>query len=131
VGERNTVQRQIIIDTLKSVDNHPSVDELYSMIQEKHPSISKATVYRNVRQLADRGIILQIAVTNDVSRYDGCATEHYHFICESCGQIFDINIGQSNDSDILSALIQDKSGHKVNRCMTSFFGECTDCINKE
>jgi len=110
-----------------SVDTHPSVDELFSMIQEIHPSISKATVYRNVRQLADKGVILQIAVTNDVSRYDGCAKPHYHFICENCDKIIDINIDYPDDSVELSAMIQNQSGHRVDRCMTSFFGVCADC----
>ena len=122
---RSTVQKQIILDTLKSIHTHPSVDDLYTEITKKHPSISKATVYRNLRRLAEKGIIIQIAVANVVARFDGCIDHHHHFICNSCGGIFDVFV--DDDFKALSAVIQDKYNYKVNSCTTAFFGTCLDC----
>ena len=133
-NQRKTIQKQIILDAIRSVDTHPSVEELYSEIHKKHPSISKATIYRNVRQLAEKGIILHIAVANDVSRYDGCTDFHQHFICNICGKVFDINIDQyqdhnnNNDYERLGTAIQNKYGYKVDRCMISFVGVCLGCV---
>ena len=127
MNERNTVQKQIILDELRSVDTHPSVDELYAEIQKKHPSISKATIYRNLRQLAEKGVVLQIAIANDVSRYDGCTDFHHHFICNHCGKVFDVYTNRTDDHETLGSDIQSKYGYKVDRCMTSFIGTCLDC----
>ena len=125
---RKTVQKQIILDTLQSINTHPSVDELYAEIQKSHPSISKATVYRNMRQLAEKNVVLQIAVANDVVRYDGCTAFHHHFICNDCRRVFDIYIDHADDSKQLGTIIQSKYRYKVDRCMTSFMGTCLECI---
>jgi len=122
------VQKQIILDTLKSFSTHPSADELHSEIIKSHPSISKATVYRNMRHLAEKGAIIQIAVANDVARYDGCVDCHQHFICEKCGGIFDVHIGGDDDSEKLNDAVRNKYGYQVDKCITSFTGTCLDCI---
>ena len=127
MSERNTIQKQIIMDTLKSVNTHPSVEEMYAMIKEKHPSISKATVYRNMRQLAEKGKILQIAVANDVFRFDGYAEDHFHFICGKCNKIYDVDVGAPDDFNKLNPQVQEKYGFEVGRCVTSFFGVCKEC----
>ena len=69
--ERNTVQRKILLDSLMKLNTHPTIEELYSEIHEEHPSISKTTVYRNLRQLARNGIIRQVSLSDGLERYDG------------------------------------------------------------
>ena len=127
---RNTIQKQIVLDTLKSINSHPSVDELYSLIKEKHPSISKATVYRNVHKLAETGEILQVNIANDVSRYDGCTNPHHHFVCKSCSKIFDIHLDEDDNSDKIKNLVSNKYGFKLDKCVTSLFGVCSICVVK-
>ena len=129
--QRNTIQRQIILDALKSTDAHPSVDMLYAEIQKNHPSISKATVYRNLRLLAEKGDVLQIAVANDVARYDGCTDFHHHFLCDACGRILDIYINSDADFESIAAKTQVKYGHVVDKSMTTFFGVCADCDDEQ
>ena len=45
---RNTVQRQIVLQAVRSLHDHPTADSVYAVIAAEHPSISKATVYRNL-----------------------------------------------------------------------------------
>ena len=90
--QRNTVQRQIIFDMLKQFDIHPTVDELYMEIKKSHPAISKTTIYRNLRQLAQVGQIGKVALPDDADRYDKRADRHYHFLCKKCGTLFDVDI---------------------------------------
>ncbi|MCL2203558.1 MAG: transcriptional repressor [Defluviitaleaceae bacterium] len=127
MGERNTVQKQIILDTLKRFDAHPSVDELHAEIKKSHPAISKATVYRNLKQLAEKGVVMQIAVANDVARYDGGTDFHHHFICDVCGGVYDIDAERGEAPADSYARIQKKYGFAVERSMTSFFGMCAAC----
>jgi len=106
---------------------HPSVDDLYDELKKKHPSISKATVYRNMRSFVEKGIALQVAVTGDASRFDGCTDFHFHFICNDCRKVIDLQIDGADDSEKLNNIVQNQYGFKVDKQLTSFFGTCLDC----
>jgi len=124
-AKRNTIQRQIIIDTLKSFTSHPSVDMLYHEICKTHPTISKATVYRNLRQLSKEGVILQLAVSDDVARYDGCTDVHYHFACKACNKIIDLEM---DSIPAIDSLVQEKYGIAVDGHEILFSGTCEGCM---
>jgi len=121
--KRKTLQRQIILDTIKSLDIHPTAEELYLEIQKTHPIVGKSTVYRNLRQLAQDGIITQIFVEG-VARYDKNPKLHYHFICEICRKIFDIELG---GIDSFNSIIESKYGFKAIRHDIEFSGACSNC----
>ena len=121
---RNTIQRQIILDALKSIGDHPSAEALYAEIQKNYPSISKATVYRNLRQLSEAGMISQLAVIDDVARYDGRTDTHYHCNCKVCGAVFDAEIDCFAG---IGDIIRDKHGFDVDRHDVMFTGTCRDC----
>ena len=53
-------QREIILETLESTNTHPTAEELYNTVHEKHPKISKSTVYRNINILVEDGVITKI-----------------------------------------------------------------------
>jgi len=122
--QRNTVQRQIIFDTLNNFITHPTVDELYSEIQKRHPSISKTTIYRNLRQLAQGGQIGRVALPDDVERYDKRTDKHYHFQCESCGKLLDVDIDYL---DGINEKVQEKYGFQVDKHDIVFMGVCPQC----
>ena len=60
---RNTIQRQIVLQAVNQMHNHPTADAIYAVIAAQHPTISKATVYRNLNQLASQGEILRVPIT--------------------------------------------------------------------
>ncbi|MCL2843057.1 MAG: transcriptional repressor [Oscillospiraceae bacterium] len=122
---RHTIQRQIILDTLQSLDTHPSAEDLYGMIQQIHPTISKATVYRNLRQMADNGTIAQVAVTDGVARYDGCVMPHCHFICDTCNRVIDVETESTTEQHVARCV--DLCEHRVRRHAVLLFGVCFDC----
>jgi len=124
-AKRNTIQRQIILDTLRSFDIHPSVDILYAEIIKIHPTISKATVYRNLRQLAEEGEITHLAVTDDVARYDGNATPHYHFACKLCYKIIDLEMPCVEG---INDIVQRNHGINVDKHEILFLGTCGECM---
>ncbi|MCL2003333.1 MAG: transcriptional repressor [Oscillospiraceae bacterium] len=125
-AQRNTVQRQIILDTLKMLRTHPTVDEVYSEVHKTHPTISKTTVYRNLRQLAESGGARRLSLSDSLERYDGTAKQHYHFKCDGCGSISDVEI------EILSGLncvVQQKYGLQVDAHDIMFWGLCLKCAS--
>ena len=123
VAKRNTLQRQIILDTIKSTKTHPSAEELYFEVQKSYSAIGKSTVYRHLRELLNENIIAQLTV-DGVTRYDKNAEFHCHLICEKCGKIFDIEMDIVSGAD---EVIMEKYGFSVNRREVEFFGACTDC----
>ena len=86
--ERLTNQKQLILEYLRSVKNHPSAEEIFTEIRKKLPRISLATVYRNLENFAERGSALRIS--GEVKRYDGDISIHHHFMCQECKKVFDI-----------------------------------------
>jgi len=117
--ERLTCQKQIILDYLKSVHTHPSAEAVYKEVKKKLPRISRATVYRILNNLKNKGKVQEICA--DVSHYDGEVSMHAHFICNNCQKIFDVP-GQCN----LIKKTKTKIG-KINKCQIFFYGICKKC----
>jgi len=125
--QRNTIQRKIILDVLIKINTHPTVDEIYAEIHKEHPSISKATVYRNLRQLAQNKTIRQVSLPDGLDRYDGNAYRHYHFKCRNCGSIFDVDIEYIAGLD---ETVRNKYGFQIDEHDVVFSGVCIKCKNK-
>lgn len=121
---RNTVQRQIVLQTVQTMRNHPTADAIYEVIQAVHPSISKATVYRNLHQLAEQGKIRQISVPNGADHFDFCTENHYHVCCTHCGAVLDVHMRPIEN---LLHLIEDSSGAVIQKYNILFEGICSDC----
>ena len=64
---RNTIQRQIVLQAVNQMHNHPTADAIYAVIAAQHPTISKATGYRNLNQLAAQGEMLRVPVPKPAS----------------------------------------------------------------
>ena len=87
---RNTIQRQIVLQAVNQMHNHPTADAIYAVIAAQHPTISKATVYRNLNQLAAQGEILRVPVPTGADHFDFNIKPHYHVRCTKCGGVFDV-----------------------------------------
>jgi len=128
ISQRNTVQRQIILDALRNLKTHPAIDEIYAEIHKEHPSISKTTVYRNLRKIANDGLIRKVSLPDGLERYDGCIDPHYHFKCKECGGIFDVNIQYLTD---INDMVHAKHGFSVDEHDMVFSGLCVKCKLKK
>ena len=49
--KRNTIQKQLVLDAVAQLADHPTADEVYAHIAQKHPTVSKATVDVYKRQV--------------------------------------------------------------------------------
>lgn len=125
-GLRNTVQRDIILQAVRELKNHPTADEVYKKISETHPRISRATVYRNLRFLAESGQISQIKLCTGADRFDHCCGNHCHIQCESCGKVYDIDAQVPHRC----CFTQNLNGFEVHSCEVVFSGICPDCLAK-
>lgn len=116
-------QRDIILNTLKENVVHPNAEYLYNKVHKIEPSISKGTLYRNLNQLAKKGIIKKIDGLETSAHFDHNTHEHYHFICEKCKRIYDIDkdtVGQLSSSCL-------PEGFQTTWQDIIFRGTCPEC----
>jgi Fur family peroxide stress response transcriptional regulator len=119
-------QREAIISFLKTRTDHPTADVVYQNISETIPNISLGTVYRNLNQLADAGVILRFTVNGRTDRYDADTSPHCHFICKCCGAVKDIFI---NPTEKLIEEASSISCDSIENVSVFFHGICEDCNN--
>lgn len=86
--ERLTNQKQFILNYLNSTKIHPTAEEVYLNVKKQLPRISRGTIYRNLESFTKTGKILEISGTT--KRFDGDISDHQHFVCNSCGKVYDI-----------------------------------------
>lgn len=121
---RNSKQRQRILGLLKTTKNHPTASWIYEKLKPDFPSLSLGNVYRNLKILVELGCIQELKFGSTFDRYDGNVNPHYHFICEKCGQILDIELGHRQD---LNQMVENNINCKVNNHRLEFFGYCNEC----
>ena len=124
---RNTIQKQIIMDSIKNTKTHPTAYELYEIVKEKNPNIGQATVYRTLKSMVNDKSIIVIALENGINRYDGDISPHSHLICSVCGKTTDIfNYDTNNINEI-----EKKYGCKISTKNIIYNGMCKNCLKKE
>ena len=123
---RNTIQKSLILNAVKELDIHASAEQVYEYVVAIHPSISKATVYRNLGQMVDSGELLNIGNFYGPSHYDHNTHEHYHFICEGCKRVFDINACFPELDEI-----ENDDGLEIKGHQLSFSGLCSECNGED
>jgi len=124
---RETRQREAILNVLRSADSHPTADWIYDEVRKAIPNISKGTVYRNLKILRETGEISELNLSGTVSRFEGRQENHYHFRCEKCGRVFDLDEPVNNELD---ERVARKTGFKISYHQLEFRGLCKDCQQK-
>ncbi len=122
---KHSRQRDAVYDNLCLRKDHPTAEEIYLSLKPILPTLSLATVYRNLSMLEDEGKIIRIG-SGGTARYDADMSEHQHLLCEKCGKVFDIMIKCDG--------IIDKGAEKFNGKIDSYSvlykGCCSDCLGK-
>ncbi|WP_320130751.1 transcriptional repressor [uncultured Sphaerochaeta sp.] len=124
---RKTIQKELVHEAVMVSCDHPTAEQIYDSIILKHPTISKATVYRNLNLLVEDGIILRVRVLGGPDHFDKTIRPHYHIQCRVCKRVDDIEV--SPDLGIQTKIINAK-GFEVDSYEIVFTGICPDCLEK-
>jgi len=119
---RNTVQRQIILDAINNLANHPTAEDVYLHVVKTHPTISKATVYRNLAVSVENGEISAVGIFDGAMRFDHRKDEHFHFVCDGCKKLIDV------PSFDLKANLTPLSDLSITKVELTLRGLCKDCV---
>ncbi|MBM3118630.1 MAG: transcriptional repressor [Chloroflexi bacterium] len=121
---RRTKQKEAILKVLRGTRSHPTADWIYGEVKKEIPNISLGTVYRNLGLLSQSGEILELELCGTYSRFDGRRDSHYHFRCENCGRVFDVDEPVNEEID---GRIARKTGFRVKYHRLEFRGVCKEC----
>lgn len=120
-----TPQRMAIYSYLVSTDAHPSVETIYNAVKSDNPSISLATVYKNLATLRDANLIVEFNVGEDSHRYDVNTKPHTHLVCKQCHNVYDYfeNISLDNIIDT----VENKLNFSIEKQEVNLYGICDKC----
>ena len=122
-GIKPTIQRIKIYKYLTEHRTHPDVETIYNDLVKELPTISKTTIYNTLKEFAEKNLVLEIPLETKLC-FDGYTQPHSHFICEKCGEVYDLNIEYS------FAKRQKIDGHLVKKFCGIFKGICRECKKK-
>ncbi|MCX6732664.1 MAG: Fur family transcriptional regulator [Candidatus Roizmanbacteria bacterium] len=121
-GQRLTSQKKEVIQVLQK--KPLTVLQILTLVKSKKGMIDKVTVYRILTSFVKLGIVKEINLGAREVRYELTNCEHHHhLVCESCGQIEDIQLCE----DALLKEVQQQSQFKVKEHSLEFFGTCKKC----
>lgn len=126
MNNRRSKQRETILRILRATTSHPTAEWIYDQTRKEIPSISLGTVYRNLKLLKDSGGILQLDINPSLSRYDGNPNNHYHFRCEGCDRVFDVDMPMISNID---EEVTHSTGFHVSHHILEFRGLCQECAH--
>ena len=126
--QRFSRKRQAILDCLRSTTSHPTAEWIYNRLRQDYPDLSLATVYRNLGQMKEAGLVLSVGTVQGQERFDGNTAPHTHAVCTGCGRVTDVT-----DVPVPTELISQTErslGFTVTGMSLLFTGECCECRKK-
>jgi Fur family peroxide stress response transcriptional regulator len=124
-GLAMTHQRWVIYRTLAGTSQHPTPEETFEQVCQEIPSISLATIYKNIKTFLDAGLLREVSTPDQTMRLDANLESHYHLVCASCGTILDIS------EDSVAPVHLKKTpprGFRVESYNVNFLGFCGQCL---
>jgi Fur family peroxide stress response transcriptional regulator len=91
-GLRLTRQRQQVFEVVVESHDHPTAEQIFDRAKKANPEISFATVYNCLSVLVECGLVRQVILDRAPVRFCPNMREHWHFFCENCGEVLDIDV---------------------------------------
>ena len=117
-----TPQRILILEVIKEA-GHATIEYIYSEVKKQYPSISIATVYKNIHSLYEKGVLREINPRNDKAFYEIAIHNHAHFICTVCNTIYDI---EPCESTVIQQCFKETPG-TISELEFNVYGVCNNC----
>jgi Fur family ferric uptake transcriptional regulator len=122
---KRSEQREVILDTFLRSERHLSVDDLLRLVQKRRSDIGRTTVYRTLKLLQSAGLATELVLQGQTRFEREYKREHHdHFICKSCGEIFEFS---SPEIERIQDEIAADIGFVIDGHRHQIFGFCREC----
>ena len=123
---RHSKQRERIFEILKNTGIHPTANWIYNQLKNEFPNLSMGTVYRNLNILIEQGYVKKIDFASTFGRFEANIHPHYHFICEKCGAVKDLDMPIDKS---LNEKVNQQTNYQTKHHRIEFYGICDECKN--
>jgi Fur family peroxide stress response transcriptional regulator len=127
-GLRLTPQRDVLLRALSEASGHPTADDLVKAVRRVLPTVSHATVYRNVQELLAAGLIGTLERSGAAVQFEVNPEHHHHFLCQKCGEVWDVYLEEVEVS--LDRHRTPLTGFRIERRDVQLHGVCARCRNR-
>lgn len=133
MGLKVTDQRLMIINCLhdsesRSGERHVTAQELFEKVAKRDSSIGFATVYRFLRDLANKNFVTEVRMGGGASRYELTTREHHdHLTCTKCGKIQEF---ENKKIEKLQVQVAEYFGFVLTNHILELYGLCSTCHTK-
>jgi Fe2+ or Zn2+ uptake regulation protein len=124
-GLRLTPQRDMLLRVLSEMTGHPTADDLVQKVRAVLPSVSHATVYRNLQELVRAGLLGMLERAGGAVQFEINPDDHHHFVCRKCARVWDVYL-----ADVGFRVDRRKShlkGFKIDHGEVQLHGLCAHC----
>ncbi|CAA6828260.1 MAG: Ferric uptake regulation protein [uncultured Sulfurovum sp.] len=126
-GLKATFQRTAILEHIEQ-HGHMSIDAIYEEVVKLYPSLSLATVYKNIILMVENSVLVEVPITGKKSKYELTKSDHIHLVCTECGEVED-KPHNSNADDIFNSMTQQEN-FSLSKQQINLYGVCVHCSNK-
>jgi Fe2+ or Zn2+ uptake regulation protein len=123
-GLKATFQRMNILECI-DVHGHMSIDAIYEQVVKRHPSLSLATIYKNIILMVENGVLVEVPITGKKSKYELTKEDHIHLVCTECGEVEDKPMQSMTDE--LFTSITKQENFTLSKQQINLYGVCSHC----
>jgi len=127
---RNTKQRQAILDAIEGHGGHLTAEEIYKIVKRRQARLSLGTVYRNLRVLAEIGVVRELDFGMAITYFETTKDPHYHLVCRICGGISDVEMELERQLMKLVEQASNAGEFQIEEHRLDFVGVCRACQTK-
>ena len=125
MGLKVTQQRIVILEALSAGRAHVTAQEVFEIVNVKHPEIGFATVYRFLRKMAEQKLVTEVRMGGLPARYELTPRRHHdHLTCVSCGQIVEF---ESQAIELLQEQVAKAHNFRLTHHVLELYGICPNC----
>lgn len=120
-----TTQRMAILKALHEGRRHITAQELFEKVNEDHPEIGFATVYRFLRTLTEGNFVAEVRMGGLPARYELNSKNHHdHLTCIRCGKICEF---ENKTIETLQEKVAKQFGFQLTHHVLELYGICPNC----
>jgi len=132
VNLKVTPKRKAIIGFFLQEGKYFSAEEVWKSLKKEFEHLGFPTVYRNLEELENIGILIKINHPQRKFYYAIChlckKEKHHHFICKRCGRVDEVEF--CNFENIVRD-IERKLDCKITSHFTQIEGLCSECKRRK
>ena len=123
---RNTLQRHAIRQALTRADRPLSTREVLGIVRNEVPRLGTATVYRTLKALREEGVLREVGLPGQSSRWEiSGKAHHHHFLCDTCDRLLEVNACPEDIGRLLP------KGYTLGKHDILLQGQCAECSRRK